>query len=379
MSPLASTLKALLIHTADEAGPAPGPDYAYGWGLINTFHAADVLSQDAAGGGVNIREEVLLEGDQLAFDVISDGREPLRITAAWTDPAGTTPDPTANPDVRLLVNDLDVEVVAPDGTVHHPWVLDPANPSAPATTGINTRDNSEQVVVASPVAGTYAVRVTFKPKAPGKKAGASSQAVSIVATGMAGSQARALPVELALFEASLDGDIARLQWQTSAEQNNAGFEVEHAAPGLDVFQGRGFVEGHGTTTQEHAYTFQTEALTPGTHRFRLRQVDFDGAAQYSDEIAVEVALPGRAHLSDVWPNPFNPQTQFTLSVKKTQAVQIAVFDALGRQVALLHEGTLEADREHRFTFEADGLASGVYLIRATGETFTQTRRATLLK
>ena len=378
---LASTVKALLIHTADEAGPAPGPDYAYGWGLINTLGAADVLTRDAdAGGDANIREETLLEGEQLSFNVVSDGREPLRITAAWTDPAGTTPPLLANPDVHLLVNDLDVDVTAPDGTVYHPWILDPANPSAPATTGINTRDNSEQVVVASPIAGTYAVRVTFKPSAAGKKgAVASSQAVSIIATGGADPRARALPVELALFEASLNGDVAHLAWQTSAEQNNAGFEVQHATPGTDVFQGRGFVEGHGTTTQAHAYAFQTQTLAPGTHRFRLRQVDFDGTAQYSAEIAVEVALPGRAHLSEVWPNPFNPQAQFTLSVKKAQAVQVAVFNALGRQVALLHEGSLEADREHRFTFKADGLPSGVYFIRATGETFTQTRRATLLK
>ena len=378
---LASTLKALVIHTADEAGTAPGPDYTCGWGLINTLHAADVMTRDAeAGGDFNIREKTLLENERIEFEVVSGGQEPLRVTATWTDPAGASPPSVVDPDVRTLVNDLDVEVIAPDGTVHYPWVLDPANPSAPATRGINTRDNSEQVVVEAPVAGTYTVRVTFKPGSAGKAGAAgTAQHVSIIATGMESEASNALPVELAGFEATLNGKAALLRWTTVSETSNAGFEVEHAAPGTDTFRTLGFVEGHGTASAAHAYTFRAERLGPGTHRFRLRQLDFDGSAHYSDEIRVEVALPERAYLSPAYPNPFNTQTQFTLEVKETQAVRVEVFDVLGRRVARLHEGALEADREHRFTFEASGFASGIYLIRATGETFVQTRRVTLLK
>ncbi len=54
-----------------------------------------------------------------------------------------------------------------------------------------------------------------------------------------------------------------------------------------------FVEGQGTTTEAHAYTHRVEGLAPGTHRFLLRQVDFDGRFAYGPEVAVTVDVPGR--------------------------------------------------------------------------------------
>ena len=188
-----------------------------------------------------------------------------------------------------------------------------------------------------------------------------------------------LPVELVAFNATIDDGAALLRWRTATEQNNAGFEVQHAAPGADAFRDLGFVEGHGTTTEVQDYAFRIESLAPGTHRFRLKQVDFDGAVHFGPVLEVAVELPEQAHLSAAYPNPFNPQTQFTLEVKEAQQVRLAVFDALGRRVALLHDGMLEAGTAHPFRFEAAALPSGMYLIRAQGEVFSQTRRVTLLK
>ena len=193
------------------------------------------------------------------------------------------------------------------------------------------------------------------------------------------SQTSELPVELAAFDATLDGEEALLRWTTAGETNNAGFRVQHAAPGAGAFQNLGFVEGQGTTAQAHDYAFRTGRLSPGTHRFRLKQVDADGAVHFSPALEVAVALPERAHLSPAYPNPFNPETRFTLEVKETQAVRVEVFDALGRRVALLHEGVLEAGAARPFQFEAASLPSGVYLVRAQGEAFTQTRQVTLVK
>ena len=188
-----------------------------------------------------------------------------------------------------------------------------------------------------------------------------------------------LPVELATFDAALDGKTALLRWATASELNNAGFSVEHAAPGLEAFQDLGFVEGYGTTTQARDYAFRTGVLAPGTHRFRLKQIDFDGAAHFSPEVEVAVGLPERVYLSAAYPNPFNPQTRFTLEVQEAQAVRVEVFDALGRRVALLHEGVIEAGEARTFQFEAASLPSGVYLVRAQGEALTQTRQMTLIK
>ena len=159
----ASTLKALVLHTADEAGPAPGPDYMNGFGLLNTARAAKVMSQAAQGNGfASIREELLENGQAIEYQVQSPGRGSLRVTICWTDPAGPIAPDKVDSGVRSLVNDLDLRVINTTTGEHLPWVLDPASPSAPATLGDNTRDSFEQVFIATPENGTYTIRVTHK-------------------------------------------------------------------------------------------------------------------------------------------------------------------------------------------------------------------------
>ncbi len=89
-------------------------------------------------------------------------------------------------------------------------------------------------------------------------------------------------------------------------------------------------------------------------------------------------LPDGYVLSAVYPNPFNPQASFTLALPQAQEVTVAVYDMLGRRVATLHEGMLAA-QQHRFTLDAAGWPSGLYLVRAVGEQFAATQRAVLLK
>ncbi|MEM8483947.1 MAG: T9SS type A sorting domain-containing protein [Bacteroidota bacterium] len=80
-----------------------------------------------------------------------------------------------------------------------------------------------------------------------------------------------------------------------------------------------------------------------------------------------------------YPNPFNPQTTVSLSLPSTQHVRVAVYDMLGRQVALIHNGMLDANQSHSFTFDAAKLRSGAYLVRVQGESFVQSRRISLVK
>jgi uncharacterized delta-60 repeat protein len=160
--PWSSTIKALLIQTADEAGANNGPDYSFGWGLVNTRRATEIIDLDArSGGNFNIRELVLGQGQTIQFQVVSDGTQPLRATIAWTDPAGVPPADGMNPPNLMLVNDLDLRLIGPSIT-HQPWVLAPATPGNAAQPGDNTRDNVEQVHIAAPAAGTYTVRITHK-------------------------------------------------------------------------------------------------------------------------------------------------------------------------------------------------------------------------
>jgi hypothetical protein len=158
-----STLKGLAIHTASEAGTAPGPDYQFGWGVLNVAKAAAIIKEKNTGGNL-IQENVLSNGATFNLNVVASGRGPLVATIVWTDPKGPLdPNPyPLNSTTKRLVNDLDMRILQGANTTA-PWILDPAIPSAPATRGDNSRDNVEKVVIENPVPGvTYTIRITHK-------------------------------------------------------------------------------------------------------------------------------------------------------------------------------------------------------------------------
>ena len=179
-----------------------------------------------------------------------------------------------------------------------------------------------------------------------------------------------LPVELSSFTALQDHDTVTLQWETASELNNAGFVVEHQAPQSGLFQELGVVEGQGTTDMSQSYTYTVRGLTSGTHRFRLKQIDFDGTFEYSPVIDVALRLTAPYYLSGAYPNPFNPQAVFSLAVSRDQQVAISLHDMLGRQVGSIYSGAMQADHERQFTINAADLASGTYFYRVKGEFFS---------
>ncbi|MDZ8118369.1 S8 family serine peptidase [Pontiella agarivorans] len=175
----ASTLKGLIIHTADDLGNA-GPDYSYGWGLMNTKAAADLLKDYAGGSVQRLKEGLLHETTNTVdtFTVAASGNEPLRITICWTDPAGPTQS-TSDSRTKVLVNDLDLRVTGPGGT-YYPFVLSYSVPEAAATTGDNDIDNVEQVLIDSSIPGNYTVEVSFK----GSELAGDSQRYSMLVSGI---------------------------------------------------------------------------------------------------------------------------------------------------------------------------------------------------
>ncbi len=158
-----STLKGLAIHTAKEAGPSPGPDYMFGWGLLDAKASAElILNED--GSGRLIRELVLGQGETYEYEIVSDGITPIRATIAWTDPSGTPVGASLDPTNLMLVNDLDLRIFDEDGVAYFPWTLDPSlGAGARAVqTGDNFRDNVEQVLISSPKPKKYILKVSHK-------------------------------------------------------------------------------------------------------------------------------------------------------------------------------------------------------------------------
>ncbi len=186
-----------------------------------------------------------------------------------------------------------------------------------------------------------------------------------------------LPVELANFEGKVDGDKINLTWSTLSETNNSGFELELKTGG--VFRQLDFIEGNGTTTERRDYSYTVSGLPAGTQVFRLKQLDFDGAFEYSPEIEVAVGVPGEYQLSSAYPNPFNPSTQFTLAIAQEQDVRIDVYNVEGRRVSTLHQGALSANEQYTFSFDAASMPSGLYAFKVIGETFTAGQTVMLQK
>ncbi len=179
--PPAATTKALLIHTAFDAGNF-GPDYVFGWGVVDAAAAAQFLTDSESGSPISHHlVETTYSGTTQDVLFVSDGLQPLKATIVWTDPppAGLPPD-AVDDTTKALVNDLDLSIIEqPSETEHMSWSLDPANPAAVAVRmSRNEVDNVEQVLIDSPEAGAYLVRVSHV-------AGSFTQDYSLLVSGAA--------------------------------------------------------------------------------------------------------------------------------------------------------------------------------------------------
>ncbi|MBT8380046.1 MAG: DUF4397 domain-containing protein [Ignavibacteria bacterium] len=191
-----------------------------------------------------------------------------------------------------------------------------------------------------------------------------------------------VPVELSSFVASVNGNDVELRWETATELNNRGFSVERKTTSSEYTE-VGFVPGFGTTTDPKSYSFSDQGLQSGTYIYRLKQVDFDGAYQYSNEVEVEIGIPGEFNLNQNYPNPFNPSTKITFSLAADSKVSLKVFNVLGQEVTTLVNQDLTAG-VHNYDFDAANINSGVYFykIEATGVNgieFTEVKKMILAK
>ena len=189
----------------------------------------------------------------------------------------------------------------------------------------------------------------------------------------------ALPVEFTSFEATYTGGgEVELKWETASETNNAGFYVERQI-GSTEFSEIAFVEGSGTTTNSRAYSFNVTGLDAGHHVFRLRQVDFDGAFEYSDVVEATVELPNTFVLEPAYPNPFNPSTSIRFGTTVETEVTVDLYDSSGKLVRTLFEGIPEPGALNTITIDGSGLTSGTYLVKLSSSDFQTSQPIVLLK
>ncbi len=208
----ASSLKGVIIHTADDADGIPGPDYRTGWGVMNTEMAAHhVLINDLNYYAIpHIKECTLIDGRRIEFQVTPVIAEPLIITTCWTDPViNQSYELPYGLDLTnsILLNDLDIRIISPNGVTNYPWVLDPFNPTNTAVTGDNVRDNVEQVYIQFPSNGTYTVIITHK----GILQGVGSNGVQDVSIIISGINTPTVPT-FAMTETAVQSSVGSFEW-----------------------------------------------------------------------------------------------------------------------------------------------------------------------
>jgi hypothetical protein len=222
-----STLRALAVHTAMPATSSPGPSFKYGYGVFNAKGAVELMKADASTNSKPFIKEVYLPArtSYLTNDVIhfsvraANVNIPMKVTIAWTDKARSA-QTTGGLDetTKRLSNDLDLRVYPPGvtnytpnaSTTFKPFTLNPSNPGAPATTGNDSVNNLEQVVVNIPnTNGVYTIRVERAANSPG----VDEQWTSIILSGVVVPEDQA--PEITGFR-RLNNDRIELTWKALA-------------------------------------------------------------------------------------------------------------------------------------------------------------------
>jgi hypothetical protein len=186
-----------------------------------------------------------------------------------------------------------------------------------------------------------------------------------------------VPVELTTFAGKSKNNEVELSWTTATETNNQGFEIERKNNSGE-FEQIGYVAGFGTTTEPKAYSYIDSELEVGEYTYRLKQIDYDGTATYSEEVNVEVEIPLEYSLEQNYPNPFNPTTTIKYSISKDGFVKLSIYNLLGEEVTTLVNSEQKAGR-HEVNFDASKLSSGVYLYRVESNNFISIKKMVLVK
>ena len=196
-----------------------------------------------------------------------------------------------------------------------------------------------------------------------------------------------VPVELILFSASVLQleKAVEVKWITATEINNSGFEIqkkktEERSQELE-WEKIGFVPGFGTTTELKSYSFLDDDVISGTYLYKLKQIDFDGSFEYSNEIEVEVDFtPKEFALYQNYPNPFNPTTTIEYQIPEQSFVTLKVFDVLGNEITtLINEEKPAGKYNVELRIDNIELSSGIYFYQLKAGRFIQTKKMILLK
>lgn len=359
----AATIKGLAIHTANEAGNANGPDYKFGWGLMNTQGAAEVIKVSTATKNASTSKHLILEnsltnGDTYTKTITATKGGTIKATISWTDPAGTvTIVDATHPPVSMLVNDLDMRITK-NGTTYYPWVLNPYVPAADATTGDNKLDNVEQIVLNNAKAGdVFTIKISHKGTLQ-----SGSQAYSLIISQPGDT---ILPLKLLNFVASAKEENVHLEWTTSNEISTKTFEIETSTDGNNWNTIATIEAKNATSINSYAYD---AVVSAGITYYRLKIIDITGSFSYSTIQTIDVA--NKTDLFTISPNPAKSFSNISFNKSVKKAI-ISVIDASGRTVL---NSQINLLGNNIYTLPINKLTAGVYTVSVSANNKIETKK-----
>lgn len=231
----------------------------------------------------------------------------------------------------------------------------------PALPDLQSTDTNTDVVV-----GAVALRQ-----------GANTYTVQVDGITVGISWSDVVPVELTSFTASVNANAVTLNWRTATETNNKGFEVQRKANNSDWIK-ISFINGNGTSTQAHSYSYTDQNLGSNNYSYRLKQIDFDGSFAYSNVVNASISTPTKFELSQNYPNPFNPTTKINFAIPSNGNVRLTVYNLLGQEITTLANRFMKAGN-YTFDFNASNLNSGLYFYKLESNGLTQVKKMMLVK
>ncbi|MGM0461154.1 MAG: S8 family serine peptidase [Fibrobacterota bacterium] len=247
-----TTLKALAIHTAGEAG-TEGPNSTYGWGVVHVQRAARLIGKNGGGEAGFIQELTLNNDETLEFEYSGSGEEEIAATIVWMDEAQVT-----------LVDDIDLRV-AVDGETYEPWYI---SGTGAASKGDNTADNVERVNTGVTQEGAS---VTIDISHKGSLTG-NSRKLSLIVSGVSGDE----PEYITILSPSENEELMAesehtIRWESEGDIENVHIEWGHA-------------EGEWSTVESSAsnsgtYTWNVPDTSHDQCALRISEVDGDVSDQ----------------------------------------------------------------------------------------------------
>lgn len=171
------------------------------------------------------------------------------------------------------------------------------------------------------------------------------------------SQSAPLPVELLNFEATPSGEVVNLNWSTASEINNELFEVERSADG-ETWEKITEVPGSGNSRVIRHYSAVDNQPLSGANYYRLKQIDIDGAFEYSDVVMANIALPTEVQIV---PNPVKGMAFATFSAESSGQYTISIYNTAGQQV--LSTQGMYVKGQNNVQVNTHDLGAGMYIVK----------------